>query len=160
QGARDVGDARNRQMLVSSRRSLDGGARQSSGATLRDDDTIRAGCVGGADQRAQVVWIFHAVEHHQETVLTVTLVEQGVHARVLLAAGDRNDALMSVGVGGAIELLARQKAHLHTAGAAVVNKALHPLVMPLARNTDVFKAARPRLQRLADRMNAVDDDHV
>ena len=67
---------------------------------------------------------------------------------------------MGVGVGGAVELLARQEAHLHAAGAAVVNQALHPLIVPLARNADVFKAARARLQRLADRMNAVDDDHV
>src|ERR1019366_3741317 len=141
-------------------RSLNGRARQSSGATLRDDDAVRAGCVGSANERAQVVRIFHAIEHNQETVLTVALLEQGVNVRVLFAAGDRYNALMSVGVGGAIELLARQEAHLHTAGAAVVNQALHPLVMPLACNADVFKAARARFQRLANRMDTVDDDHV
>src|SRR5450759_2579790 len=147
-------------MLRRPRRSLDSSARQSGGATLRDDDAVRAGGIGSADERTQVVGIFHAIEHHQETVLTMALLEQGVHVRILLAAGDRNDALMGVGVSGAIELLARQEAHLHTAGATVVNKALHPLVMPLARDADVFEAARARLQRLADRMDAVDDDHV
>src|ERR1039458_9750803 len=101
-------------MLGRSGRSLDRSARQSGGATLRDDDTVGAGCIGSADQCAQIVRIFHAVEHHQKTVLTVTLVEQGVHVRVLLAAGYRYDALMSVGVGGAIELFARQKAHLRS----------------------------------------------
>src|ERR1019366_7469659 len=137
-------------MLGSSSRSLDGCARQSGGATLRDDDTVGPGGIGSADERTQVVGIFHAVEHHQEAVLTMALFEQGVHVRVLFAAGDRNDALMGVGVSGAIELLARQEAHLHTTGATVVNKALHPLVMPLARDADVFKAARARFQRFAD----------
>ena len=37
----------------------------------------------------------------------MALFEQGIDVRVLLAAGDRDDALMGVGVGGAIELLAR-----------------------------------------------------
>ena len=160
QRARDVGDARDRQMLGRSRRSLHRGARQSRGAPLGNDDAVGAGAIGGANERAQVVRVFHAVEHDQEAVLAVALFEQRVHVGVLLAAGDGDDALMGVGVGGAIELLARQEADLHSAGAAVVNQALHPLIMPLARDADVLEAARARLQRLADRMNAVDDDHV
>ncbi len=160
QRARDVGNARDRQMLRRARRSLNGGAGQSGSTALGNDDAVCARAVGSANQRAQIVRVFDAIEHDQEAVLAVALLQQGVHICVLLAAGDGDDALVRVGVGGAVELLARQEAYLHSAGAAMVNQALHPFVMPLARDADVFEAARARLQRLADRMNAVDDDHV
>ena len=160
QRARDVGDARDRQMLRGPGGSFDHGARQPDGAAFGNDDAVGAGAVGGANQRAQVVRVFHAVEHDQEAVLAVALLQQRVHVGILLAAGDGDDALVGVGVGGAVKLLARQEADLHAAGAAVVDQALHPLVMALAGDAHVIKAARARLQRLADRMNAVDDDHV
>ena len=75
-------------------------------------------------------------------MLAVALLEQRVHVGILLAAGDGDDALVCVGVGGAVELLARQEADLHSAGAAVVNQALHSLIMALARDAHVLKAAR------------------
>src|SRR5450756_1881388 len=50
-------------MLRRPRRSLDSSARQSGGATLRDDDAVRAGGIGSADERTQVVGIFHAIDH-------------------------------------------------------------------------------------------------
>ncbi len=113
-----------------------------------------------ANQRTQIVRIFHAIEHDQEAVLAVPLLQQRVHVGVLLAGGNGDDALMGVRVGGAVEFLALQKAHLHAAGAAIVDNALHPLIVPLARDADVIEAAPARLQRLADRMNSVDNDHI
>ena len=87
------------------------------------------------------------------------LLQQSVDIGILLAGGNGDNALMGVGVGQSIKLLARQEANLHAAGAAIVDQALHPLVVALARDADILEAARARLQRFADRMNAVDDDH-
>ncbi len=140
--ARDVGHACDGQMFGSSSRSLDRGACQSRGAPLGDDDSVSACAIGGANQRAQVVRIFDPVEHNDEAVLAAMLLQQRVDVGILFSGGDRDDALMGVGVGQAIKLFAWKKAHLHAAGAAIVNQALHPFVMPLARDADVLEAAR------------------
>src|ERR1019366_122105 len=131
QGARDVGDARDGQVFGGSGGGLYRGAGEPGGAALGDNDAIGAGAVGGANESAEIVRVLHAVEDHQKAVLGVPLFQQGVHVGVLLAAGDGDDALVGVGIGGAVELLAGQEADLHAAGPAVVDEALHPLVMPL-----------------------------
>src|SRR6516162_1753788 len=106
------------------------------------------------------MWVFNAVEHDQEAMLAVALSQQRVHVGVLLAAGDGDHPLMCIGISRTIKLLARQKTDLHSAGAAVVDEALYPLIMPLAGNAYILEAARARLQGLADRVDTVDDDHV
>ena len=133
---------------------------QPRSASLGNNDAVRAGAVSRANDSAEVVRVLHAVEHNQKAVLVVALFQQSVHVGVLLAAGDGNDALVGVGIGGAIELLARQEANLHSASTAVVDEALHPLIMPLTGDANILEAARARLQGLADRMNAVEDDHA
>ena len=51
-------------------------------------------------------------------MLAFVLFEQHVDVGVLLAAGDRDDALVSVGVCDPVEFLARKEADLNSAGAA------------------------------------------
>ena len=147
-------------MLRGARGRFDRGTGKSGGAALGNDDAVGARAIGGANQRAQVMRIFDAVEHNDEAVFAAMLFEQGVDIGVLLARGDRNYALMGVGVGQAIKLLARQEAHLDAAGAAIIDQALHPFVVPLARDANVLEAAGARFQRFANRMNPVENDHV
>ena len=106
--------------------SLHRSASQSGCAPFGNDDPVRARAIRGANQCAEVVRILDAIEHDEKAMLAVSLLQQRIHVGVLLAAGDRDDTLMSVGIGGAIELLARQKTHLHSAGTAIVDDVAAP----------------------------------
>lgn len=147
-------------MLGGAGRSFDGGAGKSGGSPLRDDDAIGARSLGRTNESPEIMRIFNSVENDEKTVFAVTLFQERVDVRVLLAAGNRNDALVGIGVGGTIQLLARQKADLHSAGTAVLDQTLHTLIVPFACDANVLKTARARLESLANRMNAVENDHV
>jgi hypothetical protein len=88
------------------------------------------------------------------------LFQQRVYVSVLLAGGNGDYALVSIGICRAIKLLAREEAHLNATGATIVDEALYTLIVPLARDAHVIEATRARLEGLADRMNAVDYHHV
>ena len=59
-----AGDA---QMLGRARAGLDGNGAQRRGAALGEDHAVDAGAIGHAQQRAQVLRVFHAVEGQDET---------------------------------------------------------------------------------------------
>jgi hypothetical protein len=66
---------------------------------------------------------------------------------------------MRIGVRDTVELLTRKEAHLYAAGTTIVNQALDALIVPFTRDTDIFETACARLQRLAYRMDTVENDH-
>src|SRR5512142_765915 len=106
-----------------------------------------------------MVRVLDAIQHHQERVFAMPLLQQRVYIRILLPGGDGYDALMSVGVSGAVQFFAWQKAYLDAAGPAVLDQPLHALIVPLARNPDVVETAPAGLKRFTDRMYSVDDNH-
>src|SRR5580693_3597143 len=106
-------------MLGGSGRSLHRRSRKPGSAAIRNDDAVSARTIGGANERAKIVWILDAVDHNDKAELAVAILQQSIDVGILLAGGNRDDALMHVGVGNAIELLARKEADLHAAGAAI-----------------------------------------
>jgi hypothetical protein len=94
---------------------------QTDGATLRDNDAVCAGSVGGPDESPEIVRVFNAVEHNDKAVIGLAPFDQHVDIGVLFGARNCDDSLMGVGLGGAIELFASQEPDLDSAGAARVD---------------------------------------
>ena len=69
QGADEVGDAGDANVLGGAGGGLGDGRGDGSGAALGQDDSIDSGAVGGAEQGAEVVRVFDAVERKKKTVL-------------------------------------------------------------------------------------------
>ena len=154
--ARDVDHPRHRQMLGGSSRSLDDRPGYARRAPIGNDGPVHSGAVGRAQQGPQVVRIFHSVQHQQEDVFAAAFGDQIVDAGKRLPRSECHHSLVRVGAGCAVDLLARNKAHRNSLVPAVVDDALHAGIGAVAADGYVVEAALPRLQRLADRMNAVD----
>src|ERR1019366_304910 len=102
----DVGDAHHRQVLQSARRGLGHHVGDARRAPLRNHHRARARRVGRADDGAQVVGIFDAVEHHQHFARG-----HGVEVGIPLSGAHGHHALVRRGAGHAVERRARLKAH-------------------------------------------------
>src|SRR5438477_4363167 len=74
--ATDVGDAGDGQVLGGAGGNLSDSGSHAGGAALGNHNAIGAGRIGGADDGAQIVRIFHAIEHHDEGKLAAALRQQ------------------------------------------------------------------------------------
>ena len=157
EGAGDVDHAGHADVLTGSGRCLDHGARNARSATLGNDHAIHPRSIGRADQRAQVVRVLNAIQHQQEAVFTVFMLQQFLHAGVLFAGGDGHDTLVGVGAGFAIKFFARHKTHGDALGAAVIENCLQTVVGAVSRDRNIVKAPPAALQCFANGMDAIDD---
>src|SRR5579883_2028688 len=73
---------------------------ESGGAAFRDDDCRGSSSMRGADDRAEIVRIFHAIENHVEPAGGRGPVE----ARILSCGSQGDDALMVGSAGSAVEM--------------------------------------------------------
>jgi DNA-binding transcriptional MerR regulator len=87
---------------------------EAGGAAVWDDHAGGAGGVRGADDGAQIVGIFNAVEHDMQTARG----DGGFECRVFFGRAQRDYALMIGASGGAIELFAGFETHRNGAFAA------------------------------------------
>ena len=71
--ADEVGDAGDADVLGGAGGGLGDGRRDGGGAALGQEDAVDAGAVGGAEQRAEVVRVFNAVEGEEEAVAAGSL---------------------------------------------------------------------------------------
>ena len=122
--------------------------RHAGRAPLRNDDRARAGRVRGADDRAQVVRILHAVEHHDQ-FRAAPRFEVGVLPR----RAHRDDALVRSRPGQPVERGARLEAHRDAGAPRQVDNLLHARSAGALRDQDAFQG-RARAQRFDNRMNA------
>ena len=66
EGADEVDDAGNAEVLGGTGAGLYRYGAEGGGAALGEDDAVNAGSVGDAQQRAQILRIFHAIEREQK----------------------------------------------------------------------------------------------
>jgi hypothetical protein len=79
------------------------------------------------------VWIFNPIEHDQQGMLSSFGCDDIIEFDVLLGGCNRNDALMPVVPGHAIEFRTRHGFHGHTLSPAFVDDMLQPDIVALFR---------------------------
>jgi len=72
------------QVLAGSSRNFGDGSSNGRSPSLRNDHTVGACCVGGAQDRAQIVGIFHAIEDEHERILSALGSDHVIEIAVLL----------------------------------------------------------------------------
>ena len=109
----DVGDADHGQVLERAGRGFGDHVGDAGGAALGNDDGAGAGGVGGADDGAQIVRIFHAIEHHEHLAGC-----DGFEVGVLARGAQGDHALVRGRAGQAVQRGARlRSARAHRRGA-------------------------------------------
>src|SRR5207302_5571062 len=146
QRASDVRHLGNGQMFTGAGGGFGHGRSDSRGPALRNDDAVGARSIRSTENRAQVVWIFHAVEHDYQGKLASLGCYYVVEIVILLARSDGNHALMGVISGHAIEFRARDKPHGHSLAAALVHHTLQTQVVAFFGNAYPFKGASTSFQ--------------
>jgi hypothetical protein len=163
EGADEVDDAGDAEMLGCAGAGLDGGGAEGSGAALGEEDAVDAGAVGHAEERAEVLRVFDAVEREHEACGGGTVRrrrEEVFEGEEFLRADEGDDALMRGGFGGESELLAGLLDDADTCLTALGEETVETGVMALAGNEDVVKAAAAGLEGFRDRVQAVKDFHL
>ena len=160
-GANQIDHARQAEMLGSSRRGLDSDGAERGRPALGQQDSVDACSFGGAQQRAQVLRVFDAVESQHQAGFGA--LEEVFHAEKLalpdhcdhsLVGGGARD--LGEGVAGlGADRNARRSAEGHNLGQA----AGIALGEAFAGHANVVKLPGSGTQRLLDRVEAVDGFH-
>ncbi len=148
-------------MLRRTRRCLDRDRTQRRRAPFGKHYAIYPGAVGGPQQRAQVLRVFHAVEGQKQPRPRPPRGkrEQILQIQNRLGANHCHHALVSGTLGQLGKLVARLEAQAHPRVAAQVDDSLQALVMPLPRHADVVEFATPRTQSFFYRVQAIKNLH-
>ena len=107
--------------------------RDAGGAALGNDDGSGAGGVGGADDGAEIVRIFHAVEHDEHLARC-----DGFEVGVLARGAEGDDALVRGGTGQAVQRGARFEAHRHAGAAREIDDFLQARASGALRDHDAL----------------------
>ena len=127
--------------------------RDAGRAPFRNDHRARAGRVRRADDGAEIVRIFHAIEHDHELRRG-----GGVEIGVLAGRAHGNHALMRGTAGQPIQRSARLEPHRHRGAPRQVDDLLQARSAGALRHQDaVERMLRP--QRFRYRMNAAENRH-
>jgi hypothetical protein len=164
EGADEIHDAGDAQVLGGARAGFDGCGAQGRRAALGEEDAVDSGAIGNAEQSAEVLRIFDAIESEDEAGSGGVARgrcgrEEIFEGEEFLRADKRDDALMTGSFGGKGELLARLLKDADTGLAALDDETLEAAVAALAGDEDVIEAAAAGLQSFLDRVQAVQDFH-
>jgi hypothetical protein len=162
EGADEVDHTSDAEVFGGSGAGFDGNGADRCGAAFSENDAIDSGAVSHAQQRAKILRIFDAVESEHEASRvngTCGRREKVFDGERFLRTDKSNDALVRSSSGELSELFAGLLANANTGFAASGNEAGEALVVTFASNEDLVKAAAARLERLLDRMHAVENFH-
>lgn len=161
EGADEVDDAGDAKVLGCAGAGLHGRRAEGRGAALGEDDTVDTGAVGDAEQRAEVLRIFNAVEREDEAGggLGGIGFEEILDGEEFLRADEGHDALVRGRFGDEGELLSGLLPDADSGLAALCDEALQAIVLALACDEDVVKAAASGFESFLDRMQAVENFH-
>ena len=160
--ANQVDDAGNAKMLRRAGTGLYGSSAQRRGAALGKNHAVNPGAIGHAQQRAQILRVFHSVESQHETRcgrLAGSRHEEILERKKLLRVHQRDHALMRQGLRGNRKLFARLLENADASLAALGNQPFKARVVPLARHQNVVKAPLPGFQSLLHRVQSVENFH-
>ena len=107
-------------MFKGTRSGLGYGLRESGGTPFGNDNSVRAGGVGCADDRAEIVRIFDAVEDNEQFGRGRDIPQ----VRVLLLATERDNALMRFHPRETVERAAFFKSYGRAGGAGEIDDLL------------------------------------
>lgn len=150
----DVADADDGQMFDGAGGSLGDGFGEAGGAAFGDENGIGAGGVGGADDGAEVVRIFDAIE--QDEALGVG--QDVFFGRVLLGRAEGDDALMGGALHDAVNGFAGFKTHGDLGLAAKIDDFLELCAAGAFGDQDTVEGAAGT-EGLADGMDSSNDTH-
>lgn len=161
EGANEVDDAGEAEVLSSSGGGLDGNGREGSGASLGEEDAIDSRGFGGAEKGAEVLRIFDAVERKDQA--RVGSGEKVLDAEEVALADDGDNSLVGGGSGEAGEGVAGLNAGFDTGGAAKGDDGGETRIVAALEaflgEANVVEAAGAGAKSLLDGMEAVQDFH-
>jgi hypothetical protein len=160
--ANKIDDARDPKVFGCSRACPYSRRAQRRRAALGEDDAIDAGAICDAQQRAEVLRIFDAIESQQKAGcagLVCSGFKQLFKSKKLLRAYNSDHTLVRGGSGQLGEMFARLLADANTGLATVSDEVGEPIVVALAGDEDMVKAAAAGLECLLHRMEAVENFH-
>jgi hypothetical protein len=161
EGADEVGDASDADVLGGSGGGLGDGGGDGSGAALGQDDAVDSGTLGGAKERPEIVGVLNAVEGEEETVLAFRFWLQEIFDAEKLALFNYcQDALMGVGAGDPGELVAGFERDADACGAAELDEPLEAVIATLAGYADVVERAGTGADGFFDWVKAVQNFHI
>lgn len=145
-GADQIDDASDADVLGCAGGGFDGHGAQGGGASLGKDDAIDACAVGGSQECAEVLGIFDPVEGEQEAGGGIAgFGDEVFQGEEFAFAHDGNDALVGGGFGHAGELVSIFKTNTNALGSAEIDDALQLLsgavLLALAADADMIETA-------------------
>jgi hypothetical protein len=162
-GPDQVDDASDAEVLGGAGAGFNGDGAERGGAALGEDYAVYAGAVGYAEKRAEILWIFDAVECEKQTR------GAGFRGRIgfeevfdgerLLRAHQSHNSLMGWGLRHMRQLLARLLADADTALPALGDQLLETGIVAFMGHQHVVKAAASGLESLFHRMHPVENFH-
>lgn len=164
EGADQINDASDAEVLGSSGAGFDGDWAQGRGAALGEDDAVDAGAVGYAEQSAEVLRVFDAVEGEQQTVRACFCGgwagrEQVFDGEEFLRADQGDYTLVSGSFGQLSELVAGFLADADAGLTEGGYEVFEALVFAFAGYKHVVEASPAGLERLFHRVHAVQNFH-
>jgi hypothetical protein len=141
-GTDEVDYASQAEMLGCSRAGLHGHWAERRGAPLGEDNSVDTGTVGYAEQGAEILRVFDAVEGQNKTPCSGLGGREEIFNREEFLWPNKGDnALVSLRSGDLRELLARLLADAHACFTAGSNEARETVVLALAGDENVIEAA-------------------
>ena len=165
EGAGEVDDFGDADMLGCPGGGLGDGSGEWCGAALGEEDAVDACAVGGAEERAEVVGVFDAVECQEEAITGGAdgCVEEVFEREEFAFAEEGDDALVVVGAGVAGELVAGFRRDTDAGGAGGFEDAFETRVaagFALAGDADVVDLSCSGAESLFDGVEAVQNIHL
>jgi hypothetical protein len=163
EGADEVDDACDAEMLDGSGAGFDGCRAEWSGAALGEEDAIDSGAVGDAKESAEILRVFNAVEREEKARGGILCgwvgLEKILEGQEFLRMDERDDTLVIGGFSSDGELLARPLQDANSGVAALHDKAGETIIVALASDEDVIESAAAGLESFRNRMQAVENFH-
>ena len=157
EGAHEIDDTGDADVLGGSGGGFDGDGAEGRGAAFGEKHAVHSGGIGGAEERAEVLRVFDAVECEQESGLVTG--EQVFKVEKLPRADYRHDSLVAGGLCQTGKLFFGFEAEADAAFAACVDDLLQPLVVPLPGDAYVVELPASGAQSLFNGVQAVQNLH-
>ena len=158
EGADEVNDAGQAEMLGGAGGGFDGDGAEGGGTAFGKEDAVDSGSFGGAEDGSEVLGVFDAVEGEDEAGFRTF--EDVFGGEEFALTNDGDDALVAGGSGDAGEGVAGFGSDRDFGGAAEVDDGLEALVVTFLRDADMVEAAGAGAEGLFDGVQAVDNFHL
>jgi hypothetical protein len=155
QGFRDVADPDYRQIFKGSRGRFCYSVRQAGGAAFRNHHGVCSRRMSGSDDRAEIVRVFHAIQHHDHFCAG----DNVFFTRVLRSRAECDDALMGFVATGAFQGVACLKPNSYTILAAKVDDFLQTWSAGALGDEHAVKGAFG-FERFTDRIHSDENSHL